>query len=270
MTNTKKNLITWAGGVILIGILIWGLFGWNGFEKAGLFRNKQSSEKNRNQTVGTNIKKEVPELVVKEGTYFDIGTVKEGARPQVSFTLKNIGDAEATIAIDDLSKCGCTAVSFVPKIPAGDSSKLEFIFETLGYGGQSITRRIRVNYNNPALSPFEIIVAARIIEPEPYQALVDKLWYGFYVLIDIRSPEAYAKEHIVGSVNVPLQLLEDFTANIPNYILIYLISENGEKSDLAAKMLRENGLSECVSLAGGLNEWKLRYGIMELLISGNR
>lgn len=127
-----------------------------------------------------------------------------------------------------------------------------------------------MNYNNPACSPLEISVSARILAPEPYQALIGELWYGFYVLVDVGNPDAYVIEHIVGSINVPLQLLEDWTAKIPNYILIYLISENGEKSDLAAKMLRENGFSECVSLVGGLEEWKWRCCKNELLISGNR
>jgi len=231
---------------------------------------KEISKERRTWPNKTFTSKAVPKLIIKEGNHLDIGTVKEGTEPHVSFTLINVGTAEATIAIDDLSKGGCTAVSMIPRIPLGDSSKLEFIFETLGYGGRTDTRRIKINYNNPLLSPLEISVSAKILSPEPYQATIGELWYNFYVLIDVRSPGAFAKEHLVGSINVPFEELETWVSHLPKYLLIYLISEDGVKSDRAAKMLRRDGFSECVSLVGGLKEWKRRYHKKKLLIPGTK
>ena len=229
-----------------------------------------SKAENRAGEAKTPIPKALPKLVLKEGNHLDIGTVREGTDPHVSFTLINVGTAEARITIDDLSKGGCTAVSMIPKILPGDSSKLEFIFETLGYGGRTDTRRIRINYNNPFLSPLELSVSAKILSPEPYQAALGELWYNFYVLVDVRSPDAFTREHLVGSINVPLKELKAWAAQLPKYLLIYLISDNGRESDKAAKMLRKDGFSECVSLVGGLKEWKRRYHKKKLLISGMR
>ncbi len=273
MLNTKKNLTIWAGGTILFLLaLIWGLSGWNRIEKIGVreSESKENRKKQATQTVGSNLTNKVPKLVVKEGVHRDFGSVREGTNPHVFFTLINIGNSEAHISINDLSKGGCTAVSLIPELAPGDSARLELIFETLGYGGRSPNRRIQIHYNNPDLSPLELSVSARILPVEPYQAPIGELWYNFFVLIDVRSPEAFAKEHIVGSINVPLKELIDWTSNLPKYLSIYLISEEGKESDAAAQMLRKKGFSECVSVVGGLKEWRRRYSKKEFLISGYR
>ena len=269
MLSNKKGLIIWVRNIFLIIIIIvYGIIGCN----------KTDKEVPSNKDIKENIKKDiahpspkaVPHLIIREGNHLDIGEVKEGTEPHVSFTLVNIGTAEANISLDDLSKSGCTAVSMIPKLAAGDSSRLEFIFETLGYGGRTDTRRVRINYNNPALSPLELSVSAKILPTKSYQAPIGELWYGFYVLVDVRSPRAFAKEHLVGSINVPLKDLSNWASRLPKYILIYLISGDGTRSDEAAKMLRKNGFSECVSLIGGINEWKKRYNKKKLIISGMR
>jgi len=261
MLYTKRKLISRLGKVFFVLAFICSIASCRKTEKG-------ISKQERTETNKTPTLKAVPKLIIKEGNHLDIGTVREGTNPRVSFTLINKGAAEATIAIDDLSKGGCTAVSMIPRIPPGDSSKLEFIFETLGYGGRSDTRRIRINYNNPVLRPLEISVSAKILSPKPYQAAIGEVWYNFYVLIDVRSHDAFSKEHLVGSINVPFKELKTWVSHLPKYLLIYLISEDGVKSDRAAKMLRRDGFSECVSLVGGLKEWKRRYHKKKLLISG--
>ena len=220
--------------------------------------------------IGTGSAKAMPNLTVREGTQLDIGTVLEGTEPHVSFTLTNNGTAEATIVIDDLSQGGCSAVSLIPKIPAGSSRTLEFVFETLGHGGRSETRTIRINYNNPVLSPLEISASAKILPVEKYQAAIGELWYGFYILVDVRSPKEFAKEHAVGSLNVPMPELDRWASHLPRHLLFYLISEDGRLSDQAALMLRKRGFSQCVSLVGGLSEWRKREGKKELLIATSR
>ena len=266
MIYTKKGLIILARDIFFITAIIYSLVGCNKGDKE--IPSKKNIKGNI-ETGRTQQPKAMPHLIIREGNHLNIGTVKEGTQPHVSFTLVNIGNAEANISLDDLSKSGCTAVSMIPKLAAGDSSRLEFIFETLGYGGRTDTRRVRINYNNPALSPLEISVSAKILPTKSYQAPIGELWYGFYVLVDVRSPKAFAKQHLVGSINVPFKKLNSWASRLPKYILIYLISENGTKSDQAAKMMRKNGFSECVSLIGGINEWKKRYNKKKLIISGS-
>jgi rhodanese-related sulfurtransferase len=208
-----------------------------------------------------------PRLVVKEGTNLDLGTVREGITLRVSFTTTNIGTDEADVDVEVVNLRGCSETSSVHKLAPGESGQLEFIFETLGYGGQRPTRFIEVYYNNPDLSPLVLSVTAEIIPPEPYQVPLGEMMYNFFVLVDLRPSEAFAEEHIVGAINISKGELAKWASNIPKYIMIYLFSEDGIKSDEAAQMLREKGFSECVSLLGGLKEWKQMYG-NELLISG--
>ncbi len=87
--------------------------------------------------------------------------------------------------------------------------------------------------------------------------------YNYLVLLDIRSPEAYEKEHILGSINVPQTKLnswaEKIKKNLPDQILIYVCSEDGIQSDKAVKELRKRGYKQYVSIVGGIKEWKRRY-----------
>ncbi|MBN2413956.1 DUF1573 domain-containing protein [candidate division KSB1 bacterium] len=267
MAGTFPKLLKWNYCLLTAGILLCCLSNCSDNQK------QISSEKNEainSKVVGSNDSKEKPLLKIAGPTHIDLGTVMEGSEPHVVFMLLNTGTAAARVAVDDLSKGGCTAVSLIPTLAPGDSSILEFIFETLGYGGRTETRRIQINYNNPENSPLEFSVSATVTKPEPYQALTGELWYGYYLLIDVRSPKEFAREHLVGSINVPFDELMEWTASLPQYILIYLISQDGTQSDQAAIMLREKGYSECVSLVGGLDEWKNKYISKQLLIAGNR
>lgn len=69
------------------------------------------------------------------------------------------------------------------------------------------------------------------------------LFFYFFVLVDIRPPEHFMKEHIIGATNVPYEKIGDWAAHvakrISEEIVIYLYSEDGIKSDQAAKMLRK-------------------------------
>ncbi len=267
MAGTFSKLLKLNYYLVTAGILLLCLSRCDDNEK------QVSSEKNEaviHKAVGSKDLKEKPILKIVGPTHIDIGTVMEGSEPHVVFTLANTGSAVATVAVDDLSKGGCTAVSLIPTLAPGDSSILEFIFETLGYGGRTETRRIQINYNNPQYSPLEFSVSATVIAPEPYQALTGELWYGYYVLIDIRSPKEFAKEHLLGSINVPFDELMAWSSNLQQHALVYLISQDGKQSDQAALMLREKGYAECVSLVGGLDEWKNKYISKQLLIAGNR
>lgn len=87
--------------------------------------------------------------------------------------------------------------------------------------------------------------------------------YNYLVLVDIRSPEAYEKEHVLGSINVPQIKLnswaEKIKKNLPKQVIIYLYSEEGTKSDEAVKELRKRGYKQYVSVVGGIKEWKRRH-----------
>ena len=215
--------------------------------------------------------KSVAKLVAAEARY-DFGTVREGINVPVTFTVTNLGADEAKVE-KVLQAAGCISSGppFEGTLAPGESARLEYIFESLGYGGVSVSKWIRIYYNNPKLSPLELTVTGKVLPVEPYQAPVGELMYNFFVLVDVQSQESFAKEHIIGAINVPYEELSKWASNasknVKDNAIIYLCSKDGTKSDKAAQMLRKKGFSHCLSLVGGLTEWKEQYG-MGLLISG--
>ena len=204
---------------------------------------------------------DLPLLVVKEGENQNLGQIKEGIRTTVSFTLINRGIADATnISTHDLSKGGCTAVSRVSRIAAGDSAKLEFIFETLGYGGRKENREILVRYENPDHSPLKLSVTAEVLPTEAHQVPIGELYYNFFVLVDIRDKASFQKGHIAGAIHIPKTEVLSWASGLPKDFMIYLYSEDGRESDILAKKMQENVYTEALSIIGGIKEWKRRYG----------
>ena len=212
----------------------------------------------------------LPEIIVTDGESRNLGEVKEGVKTHVTFTLKNIGNARATeISVHDLSKGGCTAVSKISELAAGDSAKLKFIFETLGYGGKKQLRQVKVRYNNPELSPIILSVVADVLPTEHHQVPIGELFYNFFVLVDVRERQKFREGHIVGAIHLPAEELVAWASQLPKTFMIYLYSDDGELSDQCAKILREKGYSRALSIVGGLAEWKAQYG-ERFIISGDK
>lgn len=212
----------------------------------------------------------VPRLVVKDGKNRDLGKIREGIKTSVTFTLFNEGKASASnISIHDLSQGGCTAVSQVSKLAVGDSAKLEFIFETLGYGGRKETRQIKVRYDNPELSPITLSVTAEILPTEAHQVPIGELYYNFFVLVDIRDETDFREGHIAGAIHVSKDEVLSWASALPKDFMIYLYSEDDTESDALAKILQNNDYKEALSVIGGIKEWKRRYG-ERVIIEGAR
>jgi rhodanese-related sulfurtransferase len=75
------------------------------------------------------------------------------------------------------------------------------------------------------------------------------------VLIDVREPGEYAREHIVGAKLMPLCSLD--AAQLPRGKRIVLCCASGNRSQTAARRLGVPGLAH---LEGGLFAWKA-YGL---------
>lgn len=225
---------------------------------------KQRADANSPEASGQakNLKQEkpLPELVLLNGKVRDVGRVKEGLKVHVTFTLVNKGKAKASdISVHDQSRGGCTAVSKVSQLAPGDTARLEFIFETLGYGGKKQDRKITLRYNNPELSPVTLRVKGEVIPAPDYQVPIGELYYNFFVLVDVRSPQEFRKGHIAGAVNVPAGELMAWASQLPDNFLIYLYSDTGAQSDTLARQLQAKGFSRAQSIVGGLQEWIRRY-----------
>lgn len=80
-------------------------------------------------------------------------------------------------------------------------------------------------------------------------------------LIDIRSPEAFSRGHIKGSVNVSFQDLYNHMKgiNAASYENIVLICFAGQATGYAVSLLRAAGYPNTVSLKWGISSWAYAF-----------
>jgi len=92
-----------------------------------------------------------------------------------------------------------------------------------------------------------------------------ELDYLFYLYIDVRSAEDYAAGHIVGSINIPFDDLDEWSEKLPSDVLLIVYDQSGFIGDQAALWLINNDFTNAFSMLGGLDEWNRQYGDKYLL-----
>ena len=75
------------------------------------------------------------------------------------------------------------------------------------------------------------------------------------LLLDIRNPREWLAKHIAGSVNIPLNHIEERVAEIPCDRRIAVHCAGGYRSSIAASILHQYGITNLVEMAGGLAAW---------------
>jgi rhodanese-related sulfurtransferase len=76
------------------------------------------------------------------------------------------------------------------------------------------------------------------------------------LLVDVRETSEYEKEHIAGSVLLPLSSFEpDMFPSLPGKKVV-LHCAVGKRSEAAGKMLLNEGYPTITHMVGGLAEWK--------------
>ncbi len=68
-------------------------------------------------------------------------------------------------------------------------------------------------------------------------------------VIDVRTEQEYAQQHIAGALNLPLESLSDNLDRVPSGILL-LHCKSGMRSNMATGLLRKNGYREAYNLGG--------------------
>jgi len=102
--------------------------------------------------------------------------------------------------------------------------------------------------NAPTADAISSIELHRLLESSPAPRLVD-----------VRAPGEFETAHITGSYNVPLDVLDKHGPEIVQRIEqerdVVLVCRSGQRSALAAKLLREAGLTSGRVLENGLIDW---------------
>lgn len=94
-----------------------------------------------------------------------------------------------------------------------------------------------------------------LLSPDQFEKAVLKP--GVQV-VDVRTPEEYAKGHIKNSVLANWKVRKEFesrTDSLDKSKPVYLYCFGGTRSHAAAELLRSKGYTQVFELAGGLSKW---------------
>jgi len=207
-----------------------------------------------------------PKIRVDSETY-DFGSVIAGTFVSHRFIITNIGDSPLTIK-NVRTSCGCTVVDLQKQVlAAGESEELQADLSTFGYHGR-IEKRIYVESDDHSNALVTLRLTGVVEPAQPYHMAIADLEYMFYLLVDIRDPDAYAVAHLMGAMNIPYEQLGEWTDRFPKKALVILYDDDGTLSDPAAKALNDEGWTNVKSLMGGLDEWMNVLGDEFILRAG--
>lgn len=76
------------------------------------------------------------------------------------------------------------------------------------------------------------------------------------LLIDIRAPDEYAREHILGARLVPLNAIDAHDFDAERHRVAVFTCRSGNRTTMHAARLLAKGFKEAYLLQGGLDAWK--------------
>ena len=74
-------------------------------------------------------------------------------------------------------------------------------------------------------------------------------------VLDVRSPREWSLFHLEGSVNIPLNHLQERMAEVPRGRRVVVHCASGYRSSIAASLLEQGGFKTFADMAGGINAW---------------
>lgn len=82
------------------------------------------------------------------------------------------------------------------------------------------------------------------------------------VILDVRTPEEFSEGHVPGAKNIPVQELEDRSAELKGTEHLYIYCRSGRRVDMAASVLDQQGLDQLqirdllIVNEGGFPDWE--------------
>lgn len=77
-----------------------------------------------------------------------------------------------------------------------------------------------------------------------------------YAIVDVRYPDEFRREHIEGSINLPVETVVNHAETLRSYQHIFLYCRTGNRSGQACQSLSGADLHHAVSIEGGIDEMK--------------
>ena len=98
------------------------------------------------------------------------------------------------------------------------------------------------------------ITSTNDLETDVAQA-VNAATDGTTQILDVREPEEWAGGHIPGAILIPLGQLQQKQRKLDSTRPVIIVCRSGNRSLVAAKMLKASGFEDVKSLAGGMIAW---------------
>ena len=87
-------------------------------------------------------------------------------------------------------------------------------------------------------------------------ALKQRLEAGTAILVDIREPDEYAREHIIGARLVPLSGFDRHDLDLDHGKAVVFHCKSGNRTAMNASRILAKGFGEAYMLDGGIEAWK--------------
>lgn len=119
---------------------------------------------------------------------------------------------------------------------------------------------------SPAKDPVVVsgFAAENILEGKSIQVSVEEVEeylknpLNKFTLIDVRTPKEYSRGTIAGAMNIPLDTIREHIDSIKNFPQpIGVFCQKGLRGYLAELILKANGISNVVNIAGGFKIWSM-------------
>ncbi|MEM9573336.1 MAG: rhodanese family protein [Pseudomonadota bacterium] len=88
------------------------------------------------------------------------------------------------------------------------------------------------------------------------QVAADRLKSGKAVLVDIREPDEYAREHIPGSISLPVSALDEADLKLDAGQNAIFHCKSGMRTDSNCATLAQHVEGDAFMLEGGLDAWR--------------
>lgn len=75
-------------------------------------------------------------------------------------------------------------------------------------------------------------------------------------VIDVRTEAENKTEKIIGTINVPLNRIQNKDLNFNKSDSLYIYCATGNRSQVACHILKAQGFENCYNVEGGIAEWK--------------
>ena len=117
---------------------------------------------------------------------------------------------------------------------------LEARVDTTHFSGR-ISKQIYIDSNDPTAPSAVVTIQGEVVPLQAHNITLGDLKYLFFLIVDIRSPDAYAACHLLGAMNIPSAQLPLWIDILPRDIILVVYDDTGTDSASQAKYLQSVG-----------------------------